>query len=425
MSYDTADAAVELHDVADDFFLARQPILGRDQHLFAFELLFRTAGAHAADVTNDAAATAAVISHASQLGMAQVVGDQFAFVNVDEEVLMSDFIRFLPTDKVILEILETVVPTAAVIARVVELKGLGFKFALDDVVADSEQVRLLIGLVDVVKIDLKGVAPADLVGLVASLKGTGHKLLAEKVETIEEFTQCMELGFDYFQGYYFARPVMLSGKKIAPSKLVILQLLKLLRSDADNKEIEICVKRDALISLNLLRLVNTPAAGARTRIDSLSQALMLMGRDQLQRWLQILLYATPGGAVEFNSPLLQMATTRGKLLELMTQHVRPGRRACADTGFTVGIMSLMDALFSMSMHDILDTVAVAEEVRAALLAREGDFGHMLRVVELLENPARGAELHQHLGVLGMTVKQMRAIELAAFEWVSDLAHELH
>jgi EAL and modified HD-GYP domain-containing signal transduction protein len=419
------DMMVELPSDADDFFLARQPILGRDQHLFAFELLFRNAGAQAADVTNDAAATAAVISHASQLGMAQVVGDQFAFVNVDEEVLMSDFIRFLPTDKVILEILETVIPTPEVVARVIELKGLGFKFALDDVVADSEHVQALISLVDVIKIDLKGVAPEALTGLVKSLRGNGHKLLAEKVETVEEFQQCMELGFDYFQGYYFARPVMLSGRKIAPSKLVILQLLKLIRSDADNREIEVTVKRDALISLNLLRLVNTPAAGARHRIDSLSQALMLMGRDQLQRWLQILLYATPGGKVEFNSPLLQMATTRGKLLELMTLQVRPGRRGAADTGFTVGIMSLMDALFSMSMHDILDTVVVADEVRAALLEREGDYGHMLMVVELLENPARSAELHDHLDLLGLTVKQMRDIELAAFEWVNDLAHEMH
>jgi EAL and modified HD-GYP domain-containing signal transduction protein len=126
---------------SDDFFLARQPILGRDQKLVAFELLFRAAPEHEdAQLTDYAAATAAVISHASQLGMKQVVGEQIAFVNVDEVVLMSDFVRFLPPDKVILEILETVRPTTRLLARVRELKELGFKFALDDVIEHSEQV---------------------------------------------------------------------------------------------------------------------------------------------------------------------------------------------------------------------------------------------------------------------------------------------
>ncbi|MEO7576791.1 MAG: EAL domain-containing protein [Massilia sp.] len=410
---------------ADDFFLARQPILGRDQHLVGFELLFRAAGSGDANVTDDAAATAAVISHASQLGMEHVVGERLAFVNVDEVVLMSDFVRFLPSDKVILEILETVKATPALLARVIELKGLGFSFALDDVVADSDDVRALVGLVDVIKIDLQGVDREQLPALTRSLRSSKKKLLAEKVETPAEFEQCLELGFEYFQGYYFARPVVLSGKKIAPSELVILQLLELIRAGAETSEIERCVKRDALISLNLVRLVNTSAAGVGIRIDSPGQALAVLGREQLQRWLQILLYAKPGGEVELSSPLLQMATTRGKLIELMARKTRPEQPAYAETGFTVGIMSLMDALFSMAMEDILDTVDVPDEVRRALLEREGDFGDMLKVVELLENPRKGNELKQTLRRLGLTVGQMRAIELAAFEWVNELAHEVH
>jgi EAL and modified HD-GYP domain-containing signal transduction protein len=415
------DAAAGLPIPSDDFFLARQPILCRDQQLVAFELLFRTAGATDANVTDNAAATAAVISHASQLGMEHVVGERLAFVNVDEVVLMSDFVRFLPSDRVILELLETVKATPEVIARVIELKALGFQFALDDVVADSDNVRKLIALVDVIKVDLQAVDPATLPALTLALKGPHKKLLAEKVETLEEFKQCLELGFEYFQGYYFARPVILRGKKIAPSELVIMHLLELINSDAGDHTIELAVKRDALISLNLLRLVNTPAAGARKRIDSVSQALAVLGRAQLQRWLQILLYAKRGGAVELNSPLLQMATTRGKLLELMAQQLRPGDRASADTGFTVGIMSLMDALFSMSMDDILDAVAVPDEVREALLEHKGMFGKMLKVAELLENAECGVEIRQLLKVLGLTARQMCEIELAAFEWVNELA----
>jgi EAL and modified HD-GYP domain-containing signal transduction protein len=409
---------------SDDFFLARQPILGRDQRLVAYELLFRTAGALDAQVTDHADATAAVISHVSQLGMAQVVGERLAFVNVDEVVLMSDFVRFLPPDKCILEILETVKATPRLIARVIELKALGFKFALDDVIAESDDVGKLIALVDVIKVDLQGVAPGTLGALTARLQQSHKKLLAEKVETVEEFEHCLALGFAYFQGYYFARPAILSGKKIAPSELVILRLLELIGSDAANEEIEAYIKRDALISLNLMRLVNTPAAGAHRRIDSLAQALQLLGRRQLRRWLQILLYARPGATVELTSPLLQLATTRGKLLELMTLARRPAERAAADTGFTVGIMSLMDALFSMSMDDVLATVVVTDDVRAALLERRGDYGDMLRVVELLEHPVRGRELGAALRRLGLTVGQMRAIELAAFAWVNELEHEV-
>jgi EAL and modified HD-GYP domain-containing signal transduction protein len=419
------DATAQLSLPFDQFFLARQPILGRDQRLVAFELLFRTAGSTEANVTDDAAATAAVISHASQLGMEHVVGAQLAFVNVSAESLMGDYVRFLPAEKVILEILETVRATPELVARVAELKALGFKFALDDVVAESDDVRALFKLVDIIKIDVKGVDPARLPALADALRRDNKKLLAEKVETQEEFSACLELGFEYFQGFYFARPVILSGKKIAPSELAILHLLELVDSDADDHTIELAVKRDALISLNLLRLVNTPASGVRGKIDTLGQAIEVLGRQQLQRWLQILLYATPGAKVEMNLPLLQMATLRGKMLELMTLRIHPGQHAAADMAFTVGIMSLTEALFSMSMRDILATVDVADEVSSALLDREGEYGDMLNVVEILEKAKSGKALTAALRLLDLTIKDMREIEMAAFEWVNELAQEVH
>jgi EAL and modified HD-GYP domain-containing signal transduction protein len=156
-----------------------------------------------------------------------------------------------------------------------------------------------------------------------------------------------------------------------------------------------------------------------------SQALVQLGRGQLRRWLQILLYTSPGSKVELNSPLLQLATTRGKLLELMTMQVRPGDTASADTAFTVGIMSLMDAMFALPMDEILERVEVADEVRAALLDRKGDYGLMLTVAELLEGPGSGRKLGEVLRKLGLKVKQVRDIELAAFNWVRELAYEVH
>jgi EAL and modified HD-GYP domain-containing signal transduction protein len=416
---------------SDEFFLARQPILGRDQKLVAFELLFRAAAEHEdAQLTDYAAATAAVISHASQLGMNQVVGEQIAFVNVDEVVLMSDFVRFLPSDKVILEILETVEATPRVLARVRELKELGFKFALDDVIGHSEQVSKLMGLVDVIKIDLQGVSRDQLAELAHSLRGPNQKLLAEKVETVEEFQLCMELGFEYFQGYYFARPAILSGKKISPSEMVLLRLLDLINANAGNDAIEEAVKRDTLLSLNLLRLVNSHLSGNASgnpggshsgHIESVSEALTKLGRSQLQRWLQILLYSGPDGHVELDSPLLQMATTRGRLLELIALTLRPGDVEGGNNAFTIGIMSLMDALFAVPMSEILERVEVSHEVRAALLDRAGEYGAMLQVAEQLERTECTRTMTQALARLGLSAKQLREIELAAFDWVRELS----
>ena len=409
--------------LANQFFLARQPILNRHQRLVAYELLFRNAAErNEADFADDAEATATVIAHAAELGMGQVVGEQIAFVNVDTVGLMCDFISFLPNNKVILEILETVKATPEVIERVRELKRAGFRFALDDVVADSDDVRQLQPLCDIIKVDIKDMHPGTLRTLARTLKNPQQKLLAEKVETVEEFQQCMAMGFEYFQGYYFARPVILSGKKIAPSQLAILHLLDLLGTDADSHVIERSVKHDALISLNLLRLVNTPSVGARFRINSVGHALVVLGRRQLQRWLQILLYVKAGQRQEFTSPLLQMATTRGKTIELMMEKLRPGQRVSADIGFTVGIMSLMDTLFSIKMSDVLDSVNVLDEVRQALLHRSGDYGSMLSLIEHIELAERGPVLAKMLHELQLTPAELYEIQLAAFDWVHEYAH---
>ncbi len=401
---------------ANNFFLARQPILNRNQRLVAYELLYRNAESGDAQFTDGTAATASVIAHASELGMEQVVGDQLAYVNVDTEGLMSDFIRFLPNDKVILEVLETVEPTPDVLARLVELRAAGFKFALDDVAGTSESLTKLRPLMDIIKIDIRQMAPAALATLTRSLKSPHQKLLAEKVETHEEFRQCMDLGFEYFQGYYFARPVILSGKKIAPSQLAIMHLLDLLNGDADQRDIERSVKLDPLITLNLLRLVNTPAVGARFRINSVSHALIVLGRRQLQRWLQILLYVK---GHQYDSPLLQLATTRGKTMELLLEKLQPGERISADIGFTVGIMSLMDTLFSVAMSEILGSVNVVEEVREALLHRTGTYGETLKLIEMIERAQEGPELTALLHRLKLSPSELYACQLAAYEWVNE------
>jgi EAL and modified HD-GYP domain-containing signal transduction protein len=404
-----------------EFYLGRQPILDRNQGLFGYELLFRNAPVGPAHVTNDLSATAAVIAHASQLGMEKTIGDALGFVNVDADVIMSDIFSFLPREKVVLEMINSMQVTPQVLERIKELVGHGFSFALDDVSGESAVVAELLPLVEYVKMDVRTIPLSTLMKLAPRFRLDKKKLVAEKVETREEFKNCLDLGFDYFQGYYFSKPVIMSGKKLSPSQLAVMELMTLVTSDADNKEIERAIKRDVSLALNLLRLVNTPAVGARQRIDSLSQAVTILGRRQLQRWLQIMLYAEPSKRGHSMTPLLMLATTRGRLLELLAGKLRPSQRNVADVAFTVGIMSLMDTLFGIPMSEILAQIPVSDEVADALQHRAGFFGDLLKLAECIE---RLEELGDHivptLRDLAMSTDELVELEMAAFEWSDNV-----
>ncbi|MDB5934490.1 MAG: hypothetical protein JWQ01_1834 [Massilia sp.] len=414
---DTASPLAVKDFAVRDFYLGRQPILDRNQALFGYELLFRSAPGGAADFSTGLAATAAVIAHAGQLGLEKAIGDAQGFINVDADVIMSDIFAFLPREKTVLEVAGTVEASAPLVARMAELAGHGFQFALADVGAITQNAERLLPLVDFVKFDMRDMPPGALLQMAPGLKRDDKKLVAEKVETRVEFDGCRELGFDYFQGYYFARPLVISGRKLTPSQLAILELMKLVTSDAENIEIERAVKRDVTVALNLLRLVNTPAVGMRQKIDSVSQALIVLGRRQLQRWLQIMLYADPGQRGHSASPLLMLATTRGRLLELLAKRLRPSQRNIADIAFTVGIMSLMDALFGIPMADIVAQIPVIDEVAAALMHRSGFFGELLRLAESIEQMEGSDDMVlPALKQLAISSDELVEFEVAAFAW---------
>ena len=404
-----------------DFFLARQPILDRNQALFGYEMLFRSTAAGPANVDTDIAATASVIAHAAQLGLERVIGDALGFINVDAEVIISDIFVFMPREKVVLEIMDSVPVTPHVLARITELKSHGFRFALGDVVSDSPDSQKLLPLVDFIKLDLREIAQPDLARLSSTFRKGKKKVLAEKVETRLDFDACMGMDFDYFQGFYFATPAVIKGRKLSPSQLAVIELMALVTSDADNVEIERAVKRDVTLGLNLLRLVNSAAIGARYRIDSLSQAVNVLGRRQLQRWLQIMLYAEPARSGGSMTPLLALATTRGRTLELLAQRLRPDQRSVADVAFTVGIMSLMDTLFGMDMQEILAQIPVVDEVSDALLARSGFFGELLHLAECIERMEdNDAQVAPAVRKLALSAGDLVELEVAAFEWTDSV-----
>ena len=409
---------------SEDIFIGRQPILDRQHQLFAYELLFRSGSRqNAANVSDDLAATASVINRAfAELGIEQALGAYKGFINCDESLLLSDMLEILPSDKIVLEVLETVDVTPAIIERCADLKARGFTLALDDFVSYEDKWRPLLELVEIVKVDLM---PLDTEGLAATtrtLQCWPLTLLAEKVDSREQADHCHALGYGLFQGYYFAKPAIIAGRKLAHSQLALMRLLGLVLEDAETPELEAVFKHEPGLAVNLMRLTNSVATGVRTRVTSLRHAITVLGRRQLQRWLQLLLYTNPeGGSVA--SPLLQMAATRGRLMELLAGKLESGRREAEDQAFMTGIMSLMPSLMGMPLEELLRGISIAPPVRDALERGEGVLGCMLQLTSALEQ-GDGAACGTLVGELpGLTADSVNACLAQALAWAGNIGRE--
>jgi c-di-GMP-related signal transduction protein len=403
----------------NDIFLGRQPILDRDQRIVAYELLFRAADTPGVTVTDDMHATASVIHHAfSEMGIQAVLGSQLGFINISTEMLLSDMVELLPKEQVVLELLETINVDDAVIERCRVLRQQGFTLALDDFVF-NESRRPLLALADIVKVDLLLHSQDELQVTVDQLKQWPVKLLAEKVDSAEQADYCHSLGFDLFQGYYFARPMVLSAKRTDPSQMALIQLLGLLLKDADTQKIEQIFKQHPNLTYNLMRLVNSVACGVRRSITSVSQAIMVLGRQQLLRWLQLLMFTLQGGST-YPSPLLVLAATRGKMMELLAVKLQRNADYC-DEAFMAGILSLIESLINKSLAEIVSELNLGERLSAALLSREGELGTLLQLVESVEQ-ADLDRTHSLLAQTGtLSLSNLTAAEIEAMNWANQIA----
>jgi c-di-GMP phosphodiesterase len=404
------------------FFLARQPIVDRNRELVAYELLFRLTEAGPANVTDDIMATASVICHATELGLANVIGQYRGYINVDASALMSDFIRVLPHGQIVLEVLETVEVTDEIIQRVQHLSEAGFTFALDDVVAESEAVRRLLPFVDIIKCDVCMISDRELERLSRRFISAGKTLLAEKVETPEKFEQCLALGFDYFQGNFLAKPMIMTGTKRSPSAVTVMQLMTQILSHADADSLAHVIEQDSALKECLLELVARADFAGGHPVASIREALRLMGRRRLHRWLQIMLYAQTGQPGRSASPLLAKAAARGRLMELLAARLHPGERRIGDAAFTTGVMSLMDRLFGLPLGEMLTKLPADEGMRQALLKRHGTFGDMLRLVECLdEDSDQCDQIHVLLERLHLEPEDLYTLQVQAYEWSDRIA----
>ena len=408
----------------EEVFIGRQPILDRDGRLFAYELLFRSGTKlNAAQVDDNLAASANVISRAfADLGVEQALGPYKGFVNCDESLLLSDMLELLPPAKMVLEILETVEVSPTLVERCRELKARGFTLALDDFVNLEDKWQPLLDLVEIVKVDIMPLDQAGLLRTSIALKRWPLQLLAEKVDSREQAEYCRELGFHLFQGYYFAKPAIIAGKKLSHSQLALIRLLGMILGDADTAELEDVFKQAPGLAINLVRLTNSVATGVRTKVTSLRHAIAVLGRRQLQRWLQLLLYTNPAGG-DVASPLLQLAASRGRLMELLAGKLHPGRKEAEDHAFMAGIMSLMPTLMGVPFEQILRSISVGQDIAEALTAHRGELGILLALAEALE-VGDGPACHQLAEQLpGIDHRIVNGCLTQALAWASNIGKE--
>lgn len=409
-----------------EVFLGRQPILDRSQQLVAYELLFRSGTvSNVANVTDSVQATATVIANAfSELSVGDALGPYKGFINVDEAFLLSDTIELLPKEAVVLEVLETVKITQEIVDRCHHLHSQGFTLALDDVIEELDEYAPILDIIEIIKVDLQPLTDDQIDALVQRLKRHSNiKLLAEKIDNREQMERCLELGFDLFQGYYFAKPTIIAGKKLNPSELTVMKLLGLLLEDADTAELEKAFKHEPGLTINLLRLTNSVAMGLSVRVTSLAHAIAVLGRRQLQRWLQLLMFSAKGGGHAV-SPLLQLAATRGRLMELLSEKLHPKDKDLSDRAFMTGIMSLMPALLGLPIAEVVAPLGLAPEVKAALTENyAGHLGQLLKLTEDIENNDLAAVSTDLSGMSGLSMSGVNNCLSQALAWANNIGRE--
>jgi EAL and modified HD-GYP domain-containing signal transduction protein len=403
----------------DAWLIGRQPILDRTGTVWGYELLFRSArsgGANSADVKDASFATANVILGAlSGFGMAELLGGHRGFVNVGRDLLFSESVEILPRDQVVLELLENVEPSHAVVQRCRGLKAAGFSVALDDHAYDPAYEELY-RIVDLVKIDLMATQGAALELTLERMRAFPVAVLAEKVETPEQFKQCLDLGFHYFQGYHFARPAVLQQRRIDEAGGSLLKVLRLLTEDADTRVIEGVFRESPGLTYKLLVLVNSVSFGSRERISTVRQAITMLGRAQMRRWLQLALFATDDRR-GLDDPLVDMAAVRASFMEgLARLHPQLERTPdAAEQAFMTGVLSLLDRIFSISMPEVVERLRLSEAIAQALEQRAGPLGELLLVAERLEAlDMEGA--WSHLAAAGIARERAFAALRLAFAW---------
>ena len=365
--------------VLQDIFVGRQPIFDRNLECYAYELLYRTAGAGQARVRDGNQATSQVVYNAFlEIGLDKLVGHRPAFFNVTRDFLLSDYTALIPPHRAVLEILEDVEIDDRLIRAVRRLRAGGYRIALDDFIYHPH-MQPLVELADIIKIDLLQLDDAQVTRHVKQLRPYPLKLLAEKVETREQFRRCSGLGFEYFQGYFLCRPEIVKSRQVAPNQVATLRLLARLQDPAvDLRELGEIISHDLSLAHRMLRVINSAEAFLAQKVESISQAIVLLGTQFVAKLASLVILAR---MKDQPRELITTAITRARMCELLGK-VAGGEPS--DAFFLVGLFSTLDAILGVSLESALSQLPLTEKVQAALLAREGILGEVLDCVIAFE-----------------------------------------
>lgn len=347
-----------------ELFVARQPILDRQSRLYGYELLYRSGDAcDQFDGTEATTATKHVISNALlSIGIENMLGDKKAFVNFNQSLLSERMYLDLPPESTVIEILESEEPSPELIALCRDIVQRGYTIALDDFVA-TPQRELLTHLAQLIKVDVQATSKAEQQRLLHTYRSRGIAMLAEKVETYEEFEWARAAGYDYFQGYFFARPSIIQTQQVPASKLNCLRLLKELQNaELDFSRLENLIAADVALTYRLLRFVNSALLGRRGEIRSIERALMIVGSDEIRRW--IALATLPLMTTDKPSELATLSIVRARFCEALIELAGVARK---NEAFLVGMFSLLDALLDQPLDQALLSVGLGREITQALL----------------------------------------------------------
>lgn len=365
-------------------YVARQPVFDRDMDIWGYELLFRhSARSTAARIDDANEATSRVIADGFGLVEDLLAPAQKVLINYPGEMLVQGAPRALPSEVAVVEILETVQPTPEILDICAQLKSEGYVLALDDFVGQPG-FEALLQMADMVKVDVLNMEFDQIKAIAEGLRRIGScRLLAEKVEDLAMFDQCRKLGFDLFQGYFFSRPELVSGKKLSANQISKLQLLKELGvPDLELGQVAAIIQQDVSLSYRLLRYINSPGVGLPTRITSISQAVNLLGQRKVATWLRVLIMAEMKTMPQ-SGELLFLSMQRAKYLETM----RDGGASARLSGegmFLLGLFSFLDVILGQPMADILAKLSLEPRLEAALLGRDEELGVWLHLAAACE-----------------------------------------
>ncbi len=371
-----------LRQTARDVFVARQPIFNVAREVFGYELLFRSGGdKNSYDFPDGTVATTQVLVNSFLLfGMSNLTQNKIAFVNITREIMMREVLDLFPPALVIPELLESIVPDAEVLAACRRLKAQGYTLALDDFVA-LEGFEELATLADIIKVDFLQTTPEVQAELARRLLPGGARMLAEKVETHEDFARAVADGYTLFQGYFFAKPEIVQRKEIPGYKLHYLQLLcELGRQDSEIRDIEDIVKRDVSLSYRLLRYINSAGFGFRKPVESIGHALLLLGARNVRKWASLVALSAMGQ--DKPAELLSVGLTRAHFCEAAAGLV--GLRSEASNLFLMGLFSVLDAVADKPIAEILEQIPIMPEVREALLGHANRYCRLLDLIRAYE-----------------------------------------